>query len=99
MTAQPQTTTFHSQQPMKPHWAELLEVENEAPGVYTFWIRFKDQALQDNYFFEPGQFNMLSDQAARMAAGAAITRCDICGRASEHIEMTCQPEHVNTVYF
>jgi NAD(P)H-flavin reductase len=45
---------------MKPFWAELLEVENEAPGVYTFWMKFKDPKIQEAYSFEPGQFNLLS---------------------------------------
>lgn len=59
------TATFpHSQavsasKPMLPHWAEIARIEPEAPGIATYWLRFKEQALQKSYSFRPGQFNML----------------------------------------
>jgi NAD(P)H-flavin reductase len=46
--------------PMIPHWAELVEIQPEAPGVSTYWIKFQDPVIQDTYFFNPGQFNILS---------------------------------------
>ncbi|GEM_PF-1978027 len=32
---------------------------------------------------------MLGEQAARVAAGGAITGCDICGGVSEDVDMPC----------
>jgi NAD(P)H-flavin reductase len=46
--------------PMIPHWAELVEIQPEAPGVSTYWIKFQDPVIQETYFFNPGQFNILS---------------------------------------
>jgi NAD(P)H-flavin reductase len=44
---------------MQPYWAEVVEIQPEAPGVGTYWLRFKDSTVQTGYRFEPGQFNML----------------------------------------
>ena len=46
--------------PMQPHWAEIIEIQPEAPGIFTYWIRFLNPALRKGYTFQPGQFNMLS---------------------------------------
>ena len=46
--------------PMQPYWAEVEEIQPEAPGVGTYWLRFLDGTLQSSYRFQPGQFNMLS---------------------------------------
>jgi NAD(P)H-flavin reductase len=46
--------------PMTPHWAEIVEIQAEAPGVSTYWIKFQDPGVQDTYFFNPGQFNILT---------------------------------------
>ena len=46
--------------PMQPYWAEVVEIQPEAPGVGTYWLRFLDNSLQASYRFLPGQFNMLS---------------------------------------
>lgn len=45
--------------PMQPYWAEVLEIQAEAPGVSTFWLRFLDESLRVSYRFLPGQFNLL----------------------------------------
>jgi NAD(P)H-flavin reductase len=45
--------------PMQPYWAEIVEIQPEAPGVGTYWLRFLDSSLQASYRFLPGQFNML----------------------------------------
>jgi len=45
--------------PMQPFWAELVEIQPEAPGVGTYWLQFKDDGLRSSYHFQPGQFNML----------------------------------------
>jgi len=45
--------------PMQPYWAEVVEIQPEAPGVSTYWLRFLDSSLQASYRFLPGQFNML----------------------------------------
>ena len=31
-----------SSDPMLPNWAEILKIEQEAPGVYTYWMKFTD---------------------------------------------------------
>ena len=48
-----------SAKPMQPYWAEVAEIQAEAPGVSTFWLRFLDESLRTSYRFLPGQFNML----------------------------------------
>jgi NAD(P)H-flavin reductase len=45
--------------PMLPYWAEVKEITPEAPGISTYWLRFLDDHLQQQYAFQPGQFNML----------------------------------------
>jgi NAD(P)H-flavin reductase len=49
----------HSEQPLAPFWAEIIEIVPEAEGVNTYWLRFKNKHLQESYRFLPGQFNML----------------------------------------
>ena len=46
-------------QPMTPYWAEITEIVQEAEGVSTYWLKFKDEDLAKTYSFLPGQFNML----------------------------------------
>jgi NAD(P)H-flavin reductase len=57
---QPKTSSCHSQHPMTPMWAKLVDVVNEAPGVSTYWLKFNDPAVQKSFCFKPGQFNLLS---------------------------------------
>lgn len=45
--------------PTIPHPAEIVEVRRETPGVYTYRLRFLDEALRRSYRFLPGQFNMV----------------------------------------
>jgi NAD(P)H-flavin reductase len=45
---------------MLPNWAELVRIEEEAPRVKTYWIKFTDPKMQKSYTFQPGQFNLLS---------------------------------------
>jgi len=45
---------------MIPMWAELVDIINEAPGVSTYLLKFKDPDIQANYSFKAGQFNLLS---------------------------------------
>lgn len=45
--------------PMRPYWANIVEIVPEAPGVSTYWLEFTDPALKEGYHFIPGQFNML----------------------------------------
>jgi NAD(P)H-flavin reductase len=45
--------------PMRPYWAEIVEIAPEAPGVSTYWLEFTDPALKKDFHFMPGQFNML----------------------------------------
>jgi NAD(P)H-flavin reductase len=44
---------------MLPHWAEIVSIQPEAPGIATYWMRFTDPAVREGYSFRPGQFNML----------------------------------------
>ena len=54
-----QTVAVSHKMPMLPYWAEIMEVQDEAPGISTYWLRFVDEFLQGSYTFQPGQFNML----------------------------------------
>lgn len=55
----PQTSAVSMPRPMRPFWAEIAEIELEAPGIATYWMRFADPALRKGFSFHPGQFNML----------------------------------------
>lgn len=55
-----QTTAITTSRPMQPHWAEIVEIVQEAPAIGTYWLCFLNEALRKNYSFLPGQFNMLS---------------------------------------
>lgn len=46
--------------PMIPKWAEIIKIEDEAPQVKTFWLKFVDQEVQETYTFRAGQFNKLT---------------------------------------
>ena len=54
-----QTVAVSHKIPMLPFWAEVIEVQEEAPGIATYWLKFLDESLQGSYSFQPGQFNML----------------------------------------
>ena len=45
--------------PMLPYWAEIINIQTEAPGIATYSLRFIDNLVRKNYAFRPGQFNML----------------------------------------
>ena len=45
---------------MLPMWAEIVKIEQEAPRIKTYWLKFKDPIVQDTYSFQPGQFNLLT---------------------------------------
>jgi NAD(P)H-flavin reductase len=45
--------------PYQPCEVEVLERIQESPGLFTLRLRFTDPQLQEEYRFEPGQFNML----------------------------------------
>lgn len=44
---------------LNPQWAEITSIVPEADGISTYWLRFTNQAEQQAFRFEPGQFNML----------------------------------------
>jgi NAD(P)H-flavin reductase len=46
-------------QPMLPFWAEIRQINREAPGVSTYWLEFLDPDLQKGFHFKAGQFNMV----------------------------------------
>ena len=58
-TTTSQIQAVDTSRPMEPYWAEIMEIKNEAPGIATYWLRFKDPALRAGYSFKPGQFNMI----------------------------------------
>jgi NAD(P)H-flavin reductase len=62
MTTQiaPQSFALTTSKPMQPYWAEITEIQPEAPGITTYWLRFLDPAIREGFKFLPGQFNMLS---------------------------------------
>jgi sulfhydrogenase subunit gamma (sulfur reductase) len=45
---------------MLPNWTEIIKIEQEAPSVNTYWLKFTDPKVQKNYSFQPGQFNLLT---------------------------------------
>lgn len=45
--------------PYQPQEAVILERIQETSDLFTLRLKFTDQEIQDNYEFEPGQFNML----------------------------------------
>ncbi len=46
--------------PLLPHEAVILDVRRETRDTATFTLAFKDPARQENFSFQPGQFNVLS---------------------------------------
>lgn len=59
LNPQAHSNAVSAARPMQPYWAEVVEIQPEAPGVGTYWLRFLDSSLQTSYRFLPGQFNML----------------------------------------
>jgi NAD(P)H-flavin reductase len=61
MTVQvaPKSMALQPSKPMLPFWARIVEIQPEAPGVSTFWLKFEDASVQKGFSFRPGQFNML----------------------------------------
>ena len=45
--------------PYQPHEVVILERIQESADLFTLRLKFTDPDIQDNYVFEPGQFNML----------------------------------------
>ena len=45
--------------PMLTHPARILDIQEEAYAIATYWIEFEDEALRESYRFQAGQFNML----------------------------------------
>jgi len=54
-----QLVTSHTEILLDPHWAEITNITLEADGISTYWLRFRDSLEQQEFRFEPGQFNML----------------------------------------
>lgn len=61
MTVQvaPKSMAIDASRPMVPYWAKITEIQTEAPGVATFWLKFDDASVRKGFTFHPGQFNML----------------------------------------
>lgn len=36
---------------MLPNWAEIVKIEEEAPGVNTYWLKFSDPEVQKDFSF------------------------------------------------
>ena len=60
ISTNPITAAKCESHPMMPIWAELLEIQDEAPGVSTYWLKIKDPDSRKAYTFKPGQFNILT---------------------------------------
>ncbi|MBN2386082.1 MAG: FAD/NAD(P)-binding protein [Anaerolineales bacterium] len=57
---QPAThTAGHHDTPLTPDWAEIVAITPEADGIATLWLKFTDPQVEQQYHFQPGQFNML----------------------------------------
>ena len=59
MTASPAPAVVREDELLRPSWAEIVDIKQEAEGISTYWLDFVDQELQNNFRFQPGQFNML----------------------------------------
>jgi NAD(P)H-flavin reductase len=44
---------------LEPSWAEVTSITPEIEGVSTYWLKFRDPAVQKAFTFLPGQFNMV----------------------------------------
>lgn len=44
---------------LNPQWAKITDITPEADGISTYWLQFTDPIEQQDFHFEPGQFNML----------------------------------------
>jgi NAD(P)H-flavin reductase len=80
--AKPLTAPSCHPHPMTPHWAELVDIQPEAPGVSTYWLSFKDPAVENEYFFNPGQFNILTIPGygeAAISISSKIENTDMIG--------------------
>ena len=51
---------MHSQNPLVPELATVLEVIRETPNIMTFRVRFDDEELMNNFTYQPGQVGQLS---------------------------------------
>ncbi len=45
--------------PMRTHPARIVDIQEEAYAIATYWIEFENEALRASYSFRAGQFNML----------------------------------------
>jgi len=43
----------------QPYTAQVVDRIQQAPGIFTLRVQFTDPAIQENFTFSPGQFNML----------------------------------------
>jgi NAD(P)H-flavin reductase len=61
MTVQvaPKSMAIDPSKPMLPYWAKITEIQPEAPGVATYWLKFDDASVRKGFAFRPGQFNMI----------------------------------------
>jgi len=50
---------YSQSNPYQPHEAIIIDRIQEAAGLFTLRLKFTDSKIQDDYEFEPGQFNML----------------------------------------
>jgi NAD(P)H-flavin reductase len=80
MIAQPalQHSAVIVSKPMQPSWAEIAEIQPEAPGINTYWLRFLEPGLRRGFSFLPGQFNMLQ------VPGYGEAAISISSDSSEH---------------
>jgi len=68
--------TAHTDTLLEPTWAEIIAITPEAEGIATYWLKFKDPAIQENYRFSPGQFNMLYLPGLGEAAISISSDCE-----------------------
>jgi len=46
--------------PMTPYLAEIVDIKTEAPRISTYWLKFKDEVLNESFASKPGQFNIVT---------------------------------------
>ena len=86
-------TTHYSSDPMTPNWAEIVKVEEEAPGVNTYWLKFTDPKVQKNFSFQPGQFNLLTIPGYGEAAISISSHTDNKDAIGHTIRLTGNVTH------
>ena len=65
----PITRTTSETHPMKPNWTELVKIQQEAPGISTYWLKFIDPDLNNTPDMVKQQFRSVQMLMIMIASG------------------------------